>query len=197
MKTLRIDAASPVYCVLGDPVEHSLSPLMHNRALAECGLPGVYTGFRVNDPGAAMNAIRALGIRGASVTLPHKVAVMAHLDRVDETARVIGAVNTVVHRAGQLVGYNTDGLGALDALAAVTDVAGKPVAIMGAGGAARAVAWAVGRAGGRVTLFNRSVARAEALARDLKLNPPPPGRTDRRRVRYPDQHDVGGHGAGH
>ena len=170
MKTVPIDATSPVYCVLGDPVEHSLSPLMHNLALAECGLPGVYTGFRVTDAAAAMAGIRALGICGASVTLPHKVTVMAHLDRVDETARVIGAVNTVVNRGGQLVGYNTDGMGALDALAAVTDVAGKKVAIMGAGGAARAVAWTVGRAGGRVTLFNRSAARAENLARDLKLD---------------------------
>jgi shikimate dehydrogenase len=170
-----IDASSPVYCVLGDPISHSLSPLMHNRALAECGLSGVYVGFRVVDAAAAMNAIRALGIRGASVTIPHKVAVMAHLDQIDETARVIGAVNTVVHRDGQLIGINTDGAGALKALAAVTDVAGRKVAILGAGGAARAVAWAVGRAGGKVTLYNRTEARAAALARELGMDHRPLG----------------------
>jgi shikimate dehydrogenase len=169
MNALCIDAATPVYCVLGDPVAHSLSPRMHNRALAAANLPGVYVGFRVGDPAAAMAALRALGIRGASVTLPHKVAVMAHLDRIDETARAMGAVNTVINRDGELAGTNTDGRGALDALEAVTQVAGRAVAVIGAGGAARAVAWAVSRAGGRATLFNRTPERAAVLAEALGL----------------------------
>ena len=169
MNCLCVDAASPVYCILGNPVGHSLSPLMHNRALAAANLPGVYVGFQVADPAAAVNAIRALGIRGASVTIPHKVAVMAHLDRVDETALAIGAVNTVDNRDGELVGYNTDGQGALDALLAVTEVADKRVALIGAGGAARAVAWTVSRAGGEVMIYNRTPQRAAALAHDLSL----------------------------
>jgi len=170
MTTLPIDAASPVYAVIGDPVAHSLGPAMHNRALAECGLPGVYVGFRVTDATAALAAIRALGIRGVSVTIPHKVAVMDHLDAVDESARAIGAVNTLTLENGRLVGTNTDGAGALDALAAVTPVAGRRVAVLGAGGAARAVAWSVARAGGRVTVYNRSPARAAALAEDLGID---------------------------
>ncbi len=169
MNFSRVDAASPVYCVLGNPVGHSLSPLMHNRALAAVALPGVYVGFEVADAAAAVNAIRALGIRGASVTIPHKVAVMAHLDRIDETARAIGAVNTVDNRDGELVGYNTDGQGALDALLTVTEVAGRRVALIGAGGAARAVAWTVSRAGGEVMIYNRTPQRAADLARDLGL----------------------------
>ena len=108
MDALQIDASSPVYAVIGDPVAHSLGPVMHNRALAVSGLPGVYVAFRVADAAGAMAAVRSLGIRGASVTLPHKTAVMDHLDAVDETARAIGAVNTVSLQDGRLVGSNTD-----------------------------------------------------------------------------------------
>ena len=166
---MPIPAHTPVYAVIGDPVAHSLSPAMHNRALAACGLPGVYVGFQVNDLTAAVAGIRALGIRGVSVTIPHKVAVMGLLDEIDETARSIGAVNTIVNESGVLKGTNTDGLGALKALETVTDVDGRRVAVLGAGGAARAVAWSLSRAGAKVTLFNRTTARAAALARQLGL----------------------------
>lgn len=169
MNTLQIDASSPVYAVIGDPVAHSIGPAMHNRALAACGLPGVYVAFRVSGAADAVAAIRTLGLRGVSVTIPHKVAVMEHLDEVDETARVVGAVNTVVLEDGRLVGTNTDGGGALDAITAVTPVAGKRVAVLGAGGAARAVAGSIARSGGRVTVYNRSPGRAAGLAEDLGL----------------------------
>jgi shikimate dehydrogenase len=149
MKPPVSQASAPVYAVIGDPVAHSLSPAMHNRALAECGLPGTYVGFRVTNLPTAIDGIRALGLRGVSVTLPHKVAVMALLDEIDATARAIGAVNTIVNTDGVLVGANTDGQGALQALEAVIPVAGRRVAIIGAGGAARAVAWAVAQAGGK------------------------------------------------
>lgn len=166
---MPIQAQTPVYAVIGDPVAHSLSPAMHNRALAACGLPGVYVGFQVTDLAAAVAGIRALGIRGVSVTLPHKIAVMGLLDEIDETARAIGAVNTIVNQSGVLKGTNTDGLGALKALETVTAVNGRRVAVLGAGGAARAVAWSLSRAGAKVALFNRTIARAAALARQLGL----------------------------
>jgi shikimate dehydrogenase len=166
---MPIQAHTPVYAVIGDPVAHSLSPIMHNRALAACGLPGVYVGFQVTDLPAAIAGIRALGIRGASVTLPHKMAVMALLDDIDDTARAIGAVNTIVNDAGVLKGTNTDGLGAVKALETATHVAGRRTAVLGAGGAARAVAWALSRAGAKVAVFNRTVGRAAALARQLGL----------------------------
>jgi shikimate dehydrogenase len=166
---MPIQAHTPVYAVIGDPVAHSLSPIMHNRALAACALPGVYVGFRVTDLPAAIAGIRALGIRGVSVTLPHKVAVMALLDDIGDTARAIGAVNTIVNDAGQLKGINTDGIGALKALETATHVTGRRVAILGAGGAARAVAWALSRAGAKVALFNRTADKAETLAWQLNL----------------------------
>lgn len=166
---MLIQAHTPVYAVIGDPVAHSLSPIMHNRALAAQGLPGVYVGFHVTDLPAAIAGIRALGVRGVSVTLPHKVVVIPLLDEIDETARAIGAVNTIVNDAGVLKGTNTDGAGALKALATVTDVTGRRTAILGAGGAARAVARALSKAGAKVALFNRTAARAAALARQLDL----------------------------
>lgn len=166
---MLIQAHTPVYAVIGDPVAHSLSPIMHNRALAARGLPGVYVGFHVTDLPAAIAGIRALGVRGVSVTLPHKVVVIPLLDEIDETARAIGAVNTIVNDAGVLKGTNTDGAGALKALATVTDVTGRRTAILGAGGAARAVARALSKAGAKVALFNRTAARAAALARQLDL----------------------------
>ncbi|MEE4608568.1 MAG: shikimate dehydrogenase [Desulfobacteraceae bacterium] len=162
-----MQADTPIYAVIGDPVAHSLSPAMHNRALAACGLPGVYVGFHVTDLPAAVAGIRALGIRGVSVTIPHKVAVTSLLDEIDETARAIGAVNTIVNESGVLKGTNTDGLGALKALETVTAVDGRRVAVLGAGGAARAVAWSLSRAGAKVALFNRTAAKAAALARQL------------------------------
>lgn len=168
-----------MYAVIGDPVAHSLSPAMHNRALAACGLPGVYVGFHVTDLAAAVAGIRALGIRGVSVTLPHKVAVMRLLDEIDETARAVGAVNTIVNRSGVLKGSNSDGLGALKALETATAVAGRRVAVLGAGGAARAVAWTLSRAGAEVALFNRTAAKAAALAGQLGLQWAPLNDLDR------------------
>lgn len=162
-----IDAATLVYCVLGDPVAHSLSPLMHNAAFAAAGINGAYLAFNVRDLQGAVSGIRSLGIRGASVTIPHKVAVMAHLDNCEETATRIGAVNTIVNRDGRLTGYNTDCRGAIRALAGQTVLKGRNALILGAGGAARAIGFGMVEAGARVTIANRSVTRGERLAGDL------------------------------
>ncbi|BFH12706.1 shikimate dehydrogenase [Paenibacillus melissococcoides] len=167
-----IDSSTAVFAVIGDPIKHSKSPLMHNAALRELGLNAVYTAFRVapEQLGQAVQGMRALGIGGMNVTIPHKEAVMAHLDEVDESASVIGAVNTIVNRNGRLIGYNTDGLGFVRSLQEemISDLRQSRILLIGAGGAARGIAYALLKAGcRRLHIANRTLARAEALARDL------------------------------
>ena len=162
-----MDTGTLLYGLIGDPVSHSLGPLIHNRAFAEIGHNGVYLAFRVTDLPAAVDGVRAMGIRGVSVTIPHKVAVMDLLDTVDPAARAIGAVNTLVNRNGRIEGFNTDGAGAVAALAEKTAIRGKTVWMIGAGGAARAVGFGVGAEGGRLTVVNRSRQKGERLAAEL------------------------------
>jgi shikimate dehydrogenase len=157
----------PLYAVIGNPIGHSLSPAMHNSALAHCGLDGCYLAFQVENIAAAVTGIRGLGIRGASVTIPHKIAVMQHLDEVDPMAAEIGAVNTVINRDGNLYGYNSDCIGAVKAIAQKTAIKGKQIAVIGAGGAARAIGFGLQQEGGVVTIVNRTRSRGEKLAGDL------------------------------
>lgn len=143
---MKIDGKTRLCAVLGDPVEHSLSPALHNAAFEAEGLNLCYAAFRVEDLAGAMAGTRALDLLGLSVTIPHKVAVMQYLDEVDETASRIGSVNTVINRDGRLCGYNSDGMGALRALReAGVRLEGARVIVLGSGGAARAVAFTLGR----------------------------------------------------
>ena len=160
-------AEPPVYAVFGDPVGPSLSPVMHNSALAQAGLDGYYLAFKVADIAAAVSAIRGLGIRGASITIPHKISVMKYLDQVDALAAEIGAVNTVVNHKDVLYGYNSDCTGAIKALTEKTVINGKDVAVIGAGGGARAVGFGIKQAGGKLTVINRTRERGAKLAMDL------------------------------
>lgn len=162
-----IDSSTSLYGVFGNPVAHSLSPVMHNCAFAATGFNGVYLAFKVMDIAAAVAAIKAVAIKGVSVTIPHKIAVMDHLDEVDAQAARIGAVNTILNQDGRLIGYNSDCLGALTALSQKTVVKDADVIILGAGGAARAIGFGIIAAGGRVTIVNRGVEKGERLARDL------------------------------
>jgi len=168
VKAKMIDADTSLFGLIGNPVAHSLSPVMHNQAFAATGYNGIYLAFRVTDPGTAMKGIAALNFKGVSVTLPHKVAVMEYLDEVDETAARIGAVNTIVNNQGRLIGYNTDCAGALEALRTRTSIKDKSVALIGAGGAARAIGFGLVAAGGRVTILNRTRISGERLAADLQ-----------------------------
>ncbi|RJP72757.1 MAG: shikimate dehydrogenase [Candidatus Abyssobacteria bacterium SURF_17] len=139
----KIDARTQVCAVIGNPVEHSLSPAIHNAAFEALDLNYVYTAFKVEDLAAAMSGFRALGnFRGFSVTIPHKVAIMQYLDEVDEVTRNIGSANTVVKEDGILKGTSSDGPGALKALTDYgVEVAGRQALILGSGGAARAIAF--------------------------------------------------------
>ena len=144
-------AASPVVAVIGDPIAHSLSPLLHNAAFAALGLDWVSVGFRV--PGGeaqeALAAARALSLRGLSVTMPHKAEVAAHVNELTPTARRLDAVNCIIVKNGRLIGDNTDGRGFLAALERGTgiDPVGLRCLVLGAGGAARAVVVALADAG--------------------------------------------------
>ena len=139
---MKIDAKTKRFCVIGDPIEHSLSPAMHNAVFAKLDLNCTYTAFNIKpeDLGDAIKDMKSQGIGGVNVTIPHKVNVMDHLDELSEEARIIGAVNTI--KIGEkLVGYNTDGMGALMALKNNgADPRGKQVLLLGSGGAARAIA---------------------------------------------------------
>jgi shikimate dehydrogenase len=141
MNSVPVDGRTTICAVIGNPVEHSLSPAIHNAAFAASGINWAYVAFHVINLEKAIEGIRGLGIRGVSVTIPHKVAVIPLLDFIDDIARTIGSINTIVNTSGQLAGYNSDGTGALKALCdAGCNPAGKRVVILGSGGAARAIA---------------------------------------------------------
>lgn len=154
--------------VIGDPVRHSLSPVIHNAAFAACGLDWVYVALPVvaGEVPRALDGVRALGVEGLSVTMPHKQAVAAAVDELDDDAALLGAVNCVARAGDRLVGINTDGPGFVASLAdAGFDPAGRRCAVLGAGGAAGAIILALARAGAaEVTVVNRTPARARRAA---------------------------------
>jgi 3-dehydroquinate dehydratase/shikimate dehydrogenase len=174
----RINAQTEVHGLIGNPVAHSLSPHLHNSAFAATELNAVYLPLKVQDVGAFVRRMvhprsreLDLNLRGLSVTAPHKTAVLEHLDWVDETAKDVGAVNTLVVEADALRGYNTDAAAFLaplkEALGSVQDIS---CAVVGAGGAARTVVWALRQAGARVTLFARNPVAAKALGVSLGVS---------------------------
>jgi len=166
-----IGTKTQLCALIGNPVAHSMSPAIHNRAFAELGLDYVYVAFRVEDVGTAVAGMRALeNFRGMSVTIPHKVSIIRHLDEVPEVDRQIGSVNTVVNAGGRLKGSGSDGPGALEALTdAGVRVAGKNVTILGSGGAARAIAFSLAAKARPAALHLLGVVEPElkALTRDL------------------------------
>ena len=150
-------------------MRHSLSPTLHNAWFAHHGIDGVYVALEapLGEPDIAA-AIRTLGLVGVNLTVPHKATVLPSLDRLDDTAVAVGAVNTVVHVDGSLVGYNTDVHGINAAIEELgVDLAGTRCAVLGAGGAGRAAAFAAVQRGASVCLFNRNRDRAERAAERL------------------------------
>jgi shikimate dehydrogenase len=163
-----IDQKIELYGVVGNPIVHSLSPAMHNAAFLASGRNAVYVAFEARDLEGCIRGIRALGIRGVSVTIPHKSAVIPFLDEVDCLAKRIGAVNTVVNDRDNLVGYNTDAVGARMALEEKIELPGRTCLIIGAGGAARAIGFMLRDHGVHLIISNRSHQRGEDLAGALE-----------------------------
>lgn len=168
---MAIDGSTKVYGIIGNPVTHSKSPVMQNSAFAALAENCVYVPLPVTDVEAALSGLRGLGLWGASVTIPHKEAVIPLLDSVDPLAKRIGAVNTIkvveTAEGRRLHGFNTDWIGASRALAERIEPAGKQVIVLGAGGSARAIGFGLQEAGAVVTLCSRTEERGRALAADL------------------------------
>ena len=170
-----ISGTTRVLGVIGDPVAHTSSPAMHNAALKALGLDYVYVAFHVAPDALpqALAGMRALELAGLNVTVPHKQAVMAHLDEISPEAQAIGAVNTVCNRDGKLLGFNTDAFGIIESLKADGGMNSLPgrVVLLGAGGAARAILYALlaREEVAEVLLLNRTVEKAEALKGDLDV----------------------------
>lgn len=165
-----IDAQTELYGVIGNPVRHSLSPVIHNGVFRRLGRNAVYLAFEVKNLEEALRGIRGLGMKGVSVTIPFKTKVIPFLDKVEGIAKKIGAVNTIVNRGGKLIGYNTDCDGALEALEEKIDLKGKRVVLLGAGGTARAIGFGLKERDCRSIVSNRSKKRGEALSRELKCH---------------------------
>ena len=157
--------------LIGWPIEHSLSPAMHNAAFAELGLDWTYSLFPTQ-PGELESLLKSLdaqNIVGVNVTMPHKQTIMPYLDHISNEARIIGAVNTIQIQNGKMIGHNTDGIGFLNALKeAGHELAGMRVALLGAGGAARAVIFSLAQAEvDRITVVNRTAEHGVRLINEL------------------------------
>jgi shikimate dehydrogenase len=162
-----VDQHTGLYGVIGNPIGHSLSPIMHNAAFSQKGINAVFIAFETRDLDASIKGMKGLGIKGIGVTIPYKADVIPLLDELDDLAGRIRAANTIINRGGRLVGYNTDGIGALKALEERTELSGKRCIIVGAGGAARAIAYVLREKGIELTVANRSVERGRSLCRAL------------------------------
>ncbi|MFC2031855.1 shikimate dehydrogenase [Chloroflexota bacterium] len=160
MENWKISGKTGICGVIGDPIEHTMSPVMHNAAFRSKGLDYGYLPFRVKgeELGNAINGMKALNIRGLNVTIPHKVAVIPLLDELDPLAGKIGAVNTIVNNDGILKGYNTDATGFLQSLMERDiEPEGKDVVILGAGGVSRAISFILAGRGADLTVINRQL----------------------------------------
>ncbi|QFT89932.1 Shikimate dehydrogenase [Bacillus sp. THAF10] len=161
-----------LYGVIGAPIAHSMSPLIHNDAFFHHEINAHYHAFHVekNELKAAVDGMKALGAGGFNVTIPHKEAILPLLDEVDIAARKIGAVNTVVNHEGRFIGYNTDGQGYVRALKEKVNPEGKNILIIGAGGAARAILYTLAAEKDvHITVCNRTAAKAQELLEEFGL----------------------------
>lgn len=163
-----IKGSTKVVGLIGEPVEHSFSPPMHNEAFKTLGLDYVYVPFNVSPDNlkSAIEGANSLNIQGLNVTIPHKINVINYLKELDPIAELIGAVNTIDFK--NLKGYNTDGIGCIRAIEEVTKIKDKNIVVAGAGGAARAIVFYLAKYGAEeVNILNRNLKKAENLANDL------------------------------
>lgn len=184
---IMVDGKTRILGVIGDPIEHTFSPAMHNAGLNALGLNYIYLPFHVTEDrlGECIQGAKAIGIEGLNVTIPHKTNVIKHLDDIDQVASMIGAVNTIQFIYDEdnessnqnnesnvrAKGFNTDGYGCVRAIQEKTSVNDKKVTITGAGGASRAIAFQIANSGiDELSILNRNIQKAESLADDLKSN---------------------------
>lgn len=172
-----IDGKTKILGVIGDPIEHTFSPAMHNAGLDALNLNYIYLPFHVKPDRLkeCIEGAKSMGIQGLNVTIPHKTNVIKELDSIDPVAQMIGAVNTIqfIYDDENVLtkGYNTDGYGCVRAIEEKTSVKGKKVTITGAGGASRAVTFQIANSGiDGLSILNRNVNKAESLVNDLKSN---------------------------
>ena len=170
---MDVSGKTKVCAIIGDPIDHTMSPPMHNAAFQELGLDYIYLPFPVKKEQLkqAVAGLRALNFRGFNVTMPHKVTIIPMLDALDPLAEKIGAVNTVVNDSGVLTGFNTDGLGVLKALREKgIEPEGKKVVVIGAGGASRSISYVLAQRGAKLTILNRKLELdwAEKIAASIK-----------------------------
>ncbi len=166
-----LTSKTKVLCIIGDPIEHSMSVTMHNAAMQNIGLDYVYVAFNVlqNDLSNAISGIRSLKIKGASVTIPHKISVMKYLDKIEPMAENIGAINTIKNEDGILIGRNTDGEGFLKSIKeSGYNLKNKKIVLFGAGGGARACAFYLAKEVGGITIINRSNTKMNDLISKLQ-----------------------------
>ncbi|MCW4006866.1 MAG: shikimate dehydrogenase [Candidatus Bathyarchaeota archaeon] len=159
-----------LYGVIGDPIEHSLSPALQNAAFHALQLDSVFLAFKVapNQVSEALNGMRALNLGGLNVTMPHKNAVIPCLDEVDATAEFLGSVNTIRNEAGRLKGFSTDGEGAKRALLENgVELDGKKVVLLGGGGATKAIAYELAKVVDQLVVLNRTAQKAQAIAQNI------------------------------
>jgi len=160
-----------VLCVIGYPIEHSMSPIMHNAAILDLNLNFIYLAFNIfpENLNLAVNGIKAFNFKGINVTLPFKQKIMHYLDEIDPVAQEIGAINTIKNDGGYLYSRNTDAEGAMKALLdAGHKVSGKNILLLGAGGAARTLAFIMAKDSNKIVIANRTEKRAEKLANEIK-----------------------------
>ena len=168
LESLEISARTAIYGILGNPVKYSLSPAIHNCAFRKVGVDAFYVAFQVkkSDLRSAVHGTVALAIQGFNVTFPHKIAITKYLDQLDQVAAAVGSVNTVMNLNGMLKGFNTDVAGALETIK-TKRLNGASILIIGAGGAARAVAHAFAPKVERTIIMNRTLSKAKALEHQL------------------------------
>jgi shikimate dehydrogenase len=168
-----ITAHTKLLCIIGYPIEHSMSPVMHNAVIKELNLDYIYLAFNVypNNLHLAVKAFKTLDIKGINVTIPFKEKIIGYLDEIDPIGKKIGAINTIKNENGYLIGKNTDAEGGKIAiLNSGYDISGSNVLILGAGGTARALSYSLANYVNKITIVNRTEKRAEKLAKELNRN---------------------------
>ncbi len=169
---MNVKGTTELLGVIGFPIKHSLSPVFQNAALSYMGIDAVYVPFEIRpeDLKEALNGLRLAGVKGLNVTVPHKEAVLGLVDEVSDEVEKIGAANTLKFYEGKVVAYNTDWIGFLKAAQELTDLREKKVLVLGAGGASRAVLYALKKVGASVFLWNRTKEKAIRLAKEFDAN---------------------------